>query len=163
MLWLLLGAAGSLGGLGGCVGKSSEEDIAAIDAEIAAVAKKSEKPKLEPLQEVTLPQAFPYDSRGKKDPFAAAAAPVSRGGLLPDVPIEKLGFLGTIGAGEEKMGMVKAPDGKVYTLSPGMRVGASGALVLRVEKGAIVVQERTADQFGRVRTRERQIAGTGGR
>jgi type IV pilus assembly protein PilP len=100
---------------------------------------------------------FPYDPRGRRDPFAQPIDDVpveqglSHGPLLPLQKFElgQLRLVGIIWDVRDPKAMLKDPEGRTHVIGPNTKIGTKNGYVAVIREGELVVVE-TVEQDGRL-------------
>lgn len=96
-------------------------------------------------------EAFAYNPAGRRDPFAPLVYQISTApakeqrtlGPLEKFELNEFRLLAMMIVRGEPHAMVKAPDGKSYTVVPGDLMGPNGGVVKRIETKAFEVDAAT--------------------
>lgn len=125
---------------------------------VCLAQKAIEEPAEKTVQEntvATIKDQFTYNPAGRRDPFMSLVKKISTTVAKPKV---NLGPLGKYELGQLRLmammvvdgtprAMVKAPDGKSYTVKNGDLVGPSGGVVVRIETKKIEVDKITGQRI----------------
>ena len=161
---LLLGLMGQLLLLGfvltGCsVGEPPE-------AELPPIKRKQEvkTPTPETLFAKAEEDAYTYRSSGRRDPFKPLIAPKKPVAALEENKVEcpplqefeipSLKLVGIVWGQMGRKAMLKAPNGRGYSIVENARVGRHCARVLRIESNAVIMEETRRDADGNVSKEE---------
>ncbi|HET7656114.1 MAG TPA: pilus assembly protein PilP [Luteimonas sp.] len=166
-LLLLLALAPWLAACGRSV-TSSPNDPSNLEKWVAEV-KKQPPPALEPLPVMQQFETFEYAAQSLRDPFSNAFSsesnsvgprpdPNRRKEPLEEFPLDSLDMVGTIGAGDDLVALVMAPDKATYRVRPGMYLGQSDGRVTEVRGDGISLVELIPDGAGGWMERPASIA-----
>jgi Tfp pilus assembly protein PilP len=120
-------------------------------------------PSLEVLAEKPDEEPYTYDSSGRRDPFmpliaaAKATAEIEMKLNCPplqDFELATLKLVAIIWGDMGRKAMLKAPNGRGYTVTEEMLIGRNCGRVRRIESNAVVVEESRRDADGNVLTEE---------
>ena len=149
--------------LGGCTRGS--RDLEAWVAEVRA----RPAPPLDPLPVMKQFETFEYAAQHLRDPFSPPTPDADGGGgMRPDpnrrkevleaFPLDSLDMVGTIGAGDDVIGLVMGPDRVTYRVRPGNYMGLSEGRVVGVFEDRIDLVELVPDGAGGWLERQAKIA-----
>ena len=149
--------------LSGCTRGS--RDLEAWVAEVRA----RPAPPLDPLPVMKQFETFEYAAQHLRDPFSPPTPDSDGGGgMRPDpnrrkevleaFPLDSLDMVGTIGAGDEVIGLVMGPDKVTYRVRPGNYMGLSEGRVVGVFEDRIDLVELVPDGAGGWLERQAKIA-----
>ena len=139
-----------------------------LEAWVAEV-KARPAPPLDPLPVMQQFETFEYAAQGLRDPFSEAFTDMSGGsGPRPDpnrpkqtleqFPLDSLDMVGTIGSGDDVVGLVMGPDRVTYRVRPGNYMGLSEGRVVGVFEDRIDLVELVPDGAGGWLERQAKIA-----
>ncbi|MCD6048083.1 MAG: pilus assembly protein PilP [Gammaproteobacteria bacterium] len=125
----------------GCGGKDNSSDLKSF---IAELKKKSGAPedlaKKFPMRKEVNPPTAPLSS-----PFPQQGPGKNTGSLskppLERYPTDALHLLGTIQEGSEKFAVISAPDGLIYQVSLGTKLGDQNGVITNIDENQITVNE----------------------
>ncbi|WP_026816934.1 pilus assembly protein PilP [Arenimonas composti] len=148
--------------LTGC--KRDSRDLREWVAEVKA----QPAPPLDPLPVMRNFETFEYNAQTLRDPFAQPLPDEQGSGLRPDpdrrkevleaFPLDSLDMVGTIGAGQDVIGLVMGPDRVTYRVRPGNYMGLSDGRVTGVYEDRIEMVELVPDGAGGWLERQAKIA-----
>jgi type IV pilus assembly protein PilP len=153
--------------LGGCI-----EGNEALRAEIEAI-KQLPPPPLEPIPKLEPFDKKEYIAEGRRDPFAdifdlppAESTDGPRPKTTPPEPLEAfpldaLKMVGTIGAGENLVGLVKDPDGTIHQVRSGNYMGQNFGRIVSIAEDSISLIELIQNGIGGYQEREAALAAEG--
>ncbi len=149
---------------------------AELDAYIAEVKQRPGQP-LPPLPVMKTFPPFEYAAHELRDPFSpigdgddeesqiAAASgtgiapiPGRRKEELESVPLDSLDMVGTIGAGETIVGLIKDPLGVIHQVKPGNYMGQNHGRILQIFEDRIELTEIFPNGLGGYEERRSPIA-----
>ena len=117
-------------------------------------------PSLEALLSKEGDEPYEYDPSGRRDPFKPLITPqkptpvIAEEKLscppLQEYELASLKLVAIIWGELGRKAMLKAPDGRGYTISEDMQVGRNCARVRRIESNAVIIQETHRDTEGHV-------------
>ena len=98
---------------------------------------------------------FVYSPIGRRDPFAPLVQKVKKTYSKPEAekgPLEKFELsqfrlMALLIIQGTPRAMVKAPDGKSYTVKPGDLIGSNGGMVKRIETKTVIVDESSGQRI----------------
>ena len=125
----------------------------------AAEVKARPAPPLDPLPVMQQFETFEYAAQGLRDPFSAPIPDRESGnGKGPDqnrrkealeaYPLDSLAMVGTIGAGNNLVALLMAPDKVTYKVSAGNYVGQNDGRITGVYTDRIEIVELVPDGAG---------------
>ena len=131
----------------------------------SAVQKAPNGPLVVPMPSPPEATPYAYTATRKRDPFRSVIAspgkrPTVVGSLPPLQRIETadLRLVGVVWGGYGSKAVLKAPDGKGYTVGIGTRVGLNHGVIKKITPKQIVIEETLLNVFGEPRKREVIIA-----
>lgn len=104
------------------------------------------------------PGAYRYDPEGKPDPFKPFIEIVDEHKeVVPRPPLQRFAvgefrLTGIVRSAGKEVAIVKAPDGKRYTLRRGTLLGVNGGRVAKILPDSVIVIEKIKDFSGTVHT-----------
>jgi type IV pilus assembly protein PilP len=117
-------------------------------------------PSLEALLSKEGDEPYEYDPSGRRDPFkplitVKKPTPAVEEEKVSCPPLQEyelasLKLVAIIWGELGRKAMLKAPDGRGYTISEDMQVGRNCARVRRIESNAVIIQETHRDTEGQV-------------
>jgi len=117
-------------------------------------------PSLEALLSKEGDEPYEYDPSGRRDPFKPLIAPKKPTPVIEEEKIScpplqefelaSLKLVAIVWGELGRKAMLKAPDGRGYTISEDMQVGRNCARVRRIESNVVIIQETRRDTEGRV-------------
>ncbi|QFY42538.1 pilus assembly protein PilP [Candidatus Methylospira mobilis] len=134
----------------GCV----QDDLASLEKQMGAIRKQPVF-HAEPLPVIAAPAPVRIDIEQLRDPFAtmahAKAVPSGESGALESYELNTLKMAGTLMQGQNRWGLIVAPDGKLYRVRVGDALGAHGGKVDTIREDKIELSENIADINGALR------------
>jgi len=151
-----------------CLLAACTSDTKEVEAWVVEV-KARPAPPLEPLPVMKQFETFEYSAEGLRDPFAIPMPDRDSGsGLRPDpnrrkealeaFPLDGLNMVGTIGAGDNLIGLVLAPDRVTYRVRPGNYLGQNDGRITAIFEDRIEMVELVPDGAGGWLERQAKIA-----
>ena len=148
---------------GGCKRGSTDLERWVVDV------KSRPAPPLDPLPVMKQFETFEYAAQHLRDPFSAPTPDADGGdGMRPDpnrrkevleaFPLDSLDMVGTIGSGDDVVGLVMGPDRVTYRVRPGNYMGLSEGRVVGVFEDRIDLVELVPDGAGGWLERQAKIA-----
>lgn len=121
---------------------------------ITSYSKASDSSPLTKSEAVSLPE-FIYNPAGRRDPFVPLVQKIKKTVVKPRKdrgPLEKfelsqLRLMALLIVQGVPRAMVKAPDGKSYTVKPGDLIGTTSGLVKRIETKKVVIDEASGQRI----------------
>lgn len=116
--------------------------------------------KLDPLPPVKIQEEFTYDPGELPDPFRPRSMKPSKGGsgIQPDLtrpkgpleqdPLDGLRMVGTIAKDGRLFALVRRPDGTLYRVAKGDRLGQNFGVILDISEASIEIKEIVQDGAG---------------
>ncbi|MDX2298311.1 MAG: pilus assembly protein PilP [Xanthomonadaceae bacterium] len=140
-----------------------------VEAWVAEVRNRPAPP-LDPLPVMQQFETFQYAAQPLRDPFSVPINDrrVASSGPRPDpnrrkepleaFPLDSLDMVGTLGAGDQRLALVMAPDKVVHRLRAGSHMGQNEGRVVTITEGAVDVIELVPDGAGGWTERRASIA-----
>jgi Tfp pilus assembly protein PilP len=121
-----------------------------------------------PLLEALFPKAdeepYTYDASGRRDPFKPLVAATKPAAVvreerlscppLQDFELASLKLIAIVWGDLGRKAMLKAPNGRGYSVSEDMLIGRTCGRVRRIESNAVVIEETRRDSQGQVQKEE---------
>jgi type IV pilus assembly protein PilP len=130
--------------------------------EFVKTTRASHKPKVEPLPEIKMQEAFVYNATNLSDPFASfnlkpkstanATGPRPdtnrRKEPLEDFPLDALKMVGTLSRGKQSWAIIQAPDGNVHRVQVGDHMGQNFGMVSKITEDKVDLVELIQGAMG---------------
>jgi len=151
-----------------CLLAACTSDTKEVEAWVVEV-KARPAPPLDPLPVMKQFETFEYSAEGLRDPFAIPLPDRDSGsGPRPDAdrrkevleafPLDGLNMVGTIGGGDNLIGLVLAPDKVTHRVRPGNYLGQNDGRITAVYEDRIEMVELVPDGAGGWLERQAKIA-----
>ena len=131
-------------------------------------AYRDQKPRIEPIPVMPVPQTFAYAAQTLPDPFSPADLDTGGKGPRPDInrakgpleqyPLDALKMVGTLSRHNEVWGVIETPDGGVHKVHSGDHMGQSFGTITRISPGRISLIELVSGPNGGWVSRKAHIA-----
>ncbi len=102
---------------------------------------------------------FIYEKRGRRDPFVSLVVKTDEKPVKGPTPLENydigaIKILGIVWGEKGYFAEVILPDGKAYTVKPGITIGLHKGKIQKITKGGIMIKENIKDYKGEMKPRE---------
>jgi Tfp pilus assembly protein PilP len=128
---------------------------------IAAAAKDAitSPPATEKTEKTVAPNAYEYNARGRRDPFATLIVKLEAERKKGAVPIESYDIIefklsAILWNKSGYYALVSVPDGKNFTLKEGTTVGLHRGKVYKITKNSVIIREFLKDYRGTVKPKD---------
>ena len=121
-------------------------------------------PSLEALFPKADEEPYTYDASGRRDPFKPLIAATKPAAVfseqrlscppLQDFELASLKLIAIVWGDLGRKAMLKAPNGRGYSVSEDMLIGRNCGRVRRIESNAVVIEETRRDSQGQVQKEE---------
>lgn len=150
-----LTAVALVAALGGC-GRTVTSDPN-LESYVAA-QKAKPAPPLDPVPQMKVFETFLYNDQGLRDPFAPPVKKVNAGPTGPDpdrpkeplesYPLDGLVMNGTLGGGDNIVGLVMSPDRVTHRVKVGNHMGQNDGKITQITETKISLTELVSDGAG---------------